>query len=161
MKGGHGNGDDTSYLDDYTAVTGTLHFQEDTFLACKLTAGDAYLCSLGKVQLLGTEVQEVVVVSAGNGDETLHLNIRDDDFLTATGIGDVLQVGDFRFHTFKVRRTGMHKEQVVDDGRQYADFLPSPDTYFILHGDKTTQFLLFQKTHGIRLPTVRGTHGVP
>ena len=75
MDSGQGNGYDTLDFDDHAAVTRALHLQEDTFLACKVTAGDTYFSSFRKVQFFGLEVQEMVVVSTGNGYETLHLHI--------------------------------------------------------------------------------------
>lgn len=161
MDGGHGNGDDSLYLDDDTTVAGALHFQEDAFLAGEVTAGDTYTGSFRQIQLFGTEVKQVVVVGAGHGDETLHLDVGDDYLLTAAGIGDVLQVGDLRLDTLQFRRAGMDKDQVADDGNQGTDFLAPADAYLVLHGDKTAQALLLQQADGVGFPAVGGTHGVP
>ena len=57
----------------------------------------------------------MIVVGTGYSDETLHIIIGDDYLLSATGVGDVLQVSDLGLDTLHFRRTGMDKDQVVND----------------------------------------------
>ncbi len=161
MDGGHGYGNHTLYLDNHTAVASTLHFQENSLLPRKVTAGDTDFRAFRQVQFIRLEIQEMVVISASYGNEALHLTIRDDYLSSAAGIGDVLQVTHLRLHTFYIRRTGMNKNQVVDNRNQNPDFPAFLQADLILHRDETAQILLFKKTHGIRLPTVGGTHSVP
>ena len=161
MDGGHGYGNDALYLDNHTTVTGTLHFQKNTLLPRKVTASDTDFRAFRQVQFIRLEIQEMVVISASYGNEALHLTIRDDYLLSAAGIGDVLQVTHLRLHTFYIRRTGMNKNQVVDNRNQNPDFPAFLQADLILHRDKTAQILLLKKTHGIRLPTVGGTHRIP
>lgn len=101
------------------------------------------------------------MISTGHGNETLHLIVGDDDLLTASGIGDILQIRDHGLDTFHFGRTGMNKNQIVDDGNQDTDFFPVFDAYFILHGNETVDMFLRKQSHGIRLSTVGGTHGIP
>ena len=161
MDGGHGNGDDTLYLNHHTAVTRAFHFQEDTFLTLKITTGDAHLRTLGKVQFFGLEVKEMVVVSTSHGDETLHLDVGDDNLLTAAGVGDILQVSDLGLDKLQIGRTGVDKYQVVDDRDKDTHLLTFLKGYLILHGDKTVQMLLFEQAYGVGFTTVGGTHSMP
>ena len=123
MNGGHSYSDDALYLDNHTTVTGPLHFQENTLLALKVTTRDTDFSSFRQVQFIRLEIQEMVVIGTGNGNETLHLAIGDDYLPSATGIGNVLQVTDLGLHTLHIRRTGMDKKQIVDNRNQSSDFL--------------------------------------
>ena len=95
MDGSHGNGDDTLYLNDHTTVTGTFHFQENSLLTLKVTTDDADFRTFRQIQFIRLEVHKMIVVGSGYGNEALHLIVGDDYLLTATGIGDILQVSDF------------------------------------------------------------------
>ena len=161
MNGGHGNGYHSLYLHDHTTVTRTLYFQKDTLLSLKVTACDTDFSTFRQIQLFWLKVKKVVIITAGHSDEVLHLHIGNDNFLPATGIGDVLQIGDLRLDTLHFRRTGMDEYQVMDNGDQRTDFLSFTDAYLVLHGNKTAQFLFFKKTHSIRFSAVCSTHGVP
>ena len=90
MDSSHGNGNHTLNLNDNTTVTCSLHFQKDTFLTLEVTTCDTDFWSFGSVYLFGLEVQKLVAVSPRHCYETTHLIIRDDDFLTTAGIGDIL-----------------------------------------------------------------------
>ena len=78
MDSCHGNGDDTLYRDNHTAVAGTLYFQENTLLALEVTTRDTDFRAFGQIQLIGLEIQEMVVIGTRYGDETLHLTVGDD-----------------------------------------------------------------------------------
>ena len=88
----HGNSDDALYLDNHTAITRTFHFQENTFLPLEVTARDTYFCTFGQIQFIRLEVHKMVIVSTGYCNKALHLTVGDNDFLTATGIRNVLQI---------------------------------------------------------------------
>ena len=161
MNGGHGYGNDALYLNNHTAVAGTLHFQENTLLSRKVTADDTDFHALGQIQFIGLEIQEMVVIGTRYGDETLHLTVGDDYLPSAAGIGDVLQVTDLGLHTLHIRRTGMNKKQIVNNRNQNSNFSTFPYAYLVLHGDETAQFFFFKKMHSIRLSTISGTHSIP
>ena len=92
MIGGKCNGDNTLYLDNNTTVTSTLYFQEDTFLTLEVTARDTDFCTFGQIQLIRLEIHEMIIVSTGYSNKALHLAVGDNNFLTATGIRNVLQI---------------------------------------------------------------------
>ena len=161
MDSGQGNGYDTLDFDDHAAVTRALHLQEDTFLACKVTADDTYFSSFRKIQFFGLEVQEMVVVSTGNGYETLHLHVGDDDFLAAAGVGDILQVCYLGLDTLQIGRAGMDKYQIMDNRSKDTDFLSTLEGDFVLHGNETVQMFLLEQANGVQLTAVGGTHGIP
>ena len=56
MDEGLGDGDDAFDVDYQAAVTGALHFQEDTFVTFQGTGCYSDAGSLGKIQFLGLEV---------------------------------------------------------------------------------------------------------
>ena len=161
MNGCHGNGYHTLDGDDYATVAGTLYFQENTFMAFEVTARYADTGTFREVQLVGLEVKEVVIVSAGNGNEALHIDIGNDDLTSATGIGDVLEVADPGLHTLHVRRAGVDEKKVMDHRDKRTDFLAAFHDDLVLHGDETAQMLFFKEAHGVRFAAVGGTHGVP
>ena len=75
----HGNSDDTLYLDNHTAVAGTLYFQESTLLTLNVTTRDTNFSSFRQVQFIRLEVQQMVIVGTGNGNEALHFTVGDND----------------------------------------------------------------------------------
>ena len=99
MDGSHGNGNDTLYRNDYTTVTGTFHFQENTLLPFEITTCNTHFGALRQVKFFRLKVQEMIVISTGNSNEALHLVVGDDNLLTATGVGDVLQIGNLGLDT--------------------------------------------------------------
>ena len=161
MNGCHGNSYHTLDGDDYTAVAGAFYFQKNTFMAFKITASYTDTGTYREVQLIRLEVKEVVIVSAGNGYETLHLDIRNDDLTSAASIGDILKVADLRFHALHIRRAGVDEKQVMDHRNKGTHFLATFHDDLILHGDETAQMFFFKKTHGVRFAAIGGTHGVP
>ena len=92
MNGSKRNGNNTLYLDNYTTVTRAFHFQKDAFLTFEVTTRDTDFGTFGQIQFIRLEVHEMIIVSTGYGDEALHFAIGDNNLLTATGIGDVLQI---------------------------------------------------------------------
>ena len=86
----------------------------------------------------------MVVIGTGNGNETLHLAVRDDNLLTATGISDILQISYLRFYTLHIRRAGMNKKQVMDHRNQGTNLLPFLYADLVLHGNKTAHPLFFK-----------------
>ena len=62
----HGNSDDALYLDNHTAITRTFHFQENTFLPLEVTTRDTNFSTFRQIQLIGLEVQKMVVIGTGN-----------------------------------------------------------------------------------------------
>lgn len=99
MDGGHGHNDNTLHLDDNTTVACTFHFQEDTLLPFEFTARDTYLGAFLQIHLLGLEVEKMVAVTAGNGNEAFHLLVGNNDFAAGATVVDVLQIGDQRLDT--------------------------------------------------------------
>ena len=92
MNGGKCNGDNTLYLYNHTTVTSAFYFQENAFLTLEITTGDTDFCAFGQIQLIGLEVHQMIIVSTGYSNETLHLTIGDNDLLAAAGIRNVLQI---------------------------------------------------------------------
>ena len=90
MNGGKRNGNNTLYLDNHTAVTRAFYFQEDAFLTLEVTARDTNFGTFGQIQFIRLEIHEMIIVSTGYSNKTLHLAIGDNDLLTATGIGYIL-----------------------------------------------------------------------
>ena len=92
MNGSKRNGNNTLYLDNHTTITCTFYFQKKTFLPLEVTARDTNFCTFGQIQFIRLEIHEMIIVSTGYSNKTLHLTIGDNDFLTATGIRNVLQI---------------------------------------------------------------------
>ena len=92
MDSSHGNGYDTLYRNNYTTITSTFYFQKKTFLPLEVTARDTNFCTFGQIQLIRLEVHKMVIVSTSYCNKALHLTVGDNDFLTATGIRNVLQI---------------------------------------------------------------------
>lgn len=157
----HGNGYDTLYLYHHTPIASALYFQEDTFLAFEITAGDADLRPFGQVHLFGLEVEKLVAVTACHSDETVHVILRNDNLPTAAGIGNVLKISRLGLDTLQIRRTRTHKYQVVYHRNQDTHAPAFPDGYLMLHRNEALQTLFFEQARGIGLPAVRGTHRIP
>ena len=66
----------------------------------------------------------MIIVSAGYGNETLHLTVGDNNLLSTASIGDILQISDLRLDTLHIGRTGMDKKQIMNDRNQNTDFFP-------------------------------------
>ena len=92
MNGGQSNGNNTLYLDNHTAVTRAFYFQEDTFLTLEVTARYTDFCTFRQIQFIRLEVHQMIIVSTSYSNKALHLTVGDNDFLTATGIRNVLQI---------------------------------------------------------------------
>ncbi len=92
MNGGKRNGDNTLYLDNHTAVTRAFYFQEDAFLTLEVTARYTDFGTFGQIQFIRLEIHEMIIVSTGYCNKALHLTVGDNDFLTATGIRNILQI---------------------------------------------------------------------
>ena len=92
MNGSKRNGNNTLYLDNHTTITCTFYFQKNAFLPLEVTARDTNFCTFGQIQLIRLEVHKMVIVSTSYCNKALHLTVGDNDFLTATGIRNVLQI---------------------------------------------------------------------
>ena len=130
-------------------------------MALEVATGDTDFRTFGEIQFFGLKIEKMVIVGTGNGYETLHIMVRNDYFLTATGISNILQISNLRLKSLHFRRTCVDKNQVTDDGNQSTDFPAPTDTYLILHGNETAKICLFEKMHSFKLPAVCGTHGKP
>ena len=118
MDSGHGNSYDTLYFDNHATVTCTFHLQKHTLLPLKFTAGNPDFGTFGQVQFIRLKIKKMVIVSAGYGNETLHLTVWDNNLLPTAGIGDILQISDLRFYALHIGRTGMDKKQIMNDRNQ-------------------------------------------
>lgn len=109
MNGGHCHCYNALYLDNDTAVAGSLDLDEHAFVAHELATGDAHTGALGKVEFLGCEIEQLLVAGAGDGDELFHLGEGDCDFFVAACIDHVLQERYLGFHLLKARGCGIHE----------------------------------------------------
>ena len=103
MNGGHCHCDNALYLDHDTAVAGSFDLDKHALVSLELATTDAHPGALGKVELLGCEIEELLVTGAGDGNELFHLGMGDGNFFTATRIDHVLQERDLGFHLLKAR----------------------------------------------------------
>ena len=94
MDSGHGNSYDTLYFDNHATVTCAFHLQKYTFLPLKFTAGNPDFGTFGQVQFIRLKIKKMIIVSAGYGNETLHLTVGDNNLLSTASIGDILQISD-------------------------------------------------------------------
>lgn len=128
MDSGHGNSYDTLYFDNHATVTCAFHLQKYPLLPLKFTAGNPDFGTFGQVQFIRLKIKKMIIVSAGYGNETLHLTVGDNNLLPTAGIGDILQISDLRLDTLHIGRTGMDKKQIMNDRNQSTDLFP----FFIL-----------------------------
>ena len=89
MDSGHGNSYDTLYFDNHATVTCAFHLQKHTLLPLKFTAGNPDFGAFGQVQFIRLKIKKMIIVSAGYGNETLHLTVWDNNLLPTAGIGDI------------------------------------------------------------------------
>lgn len=112
MDSGHGNSYDTLYFDNHATVTCALYLQKYPLLPLKFTAGNPDFGAFGQVQFIRLKIKKMIIVSAGYGNETLHLTVWDNNLLPTAGIGDILQISDLRLDTLHIGRTGMDKSRL-------------------------------------------------
>ena len=113
MDGRNGNSDDTLYSNHYATNHGHLLPLENTFLTLEVATGDTNFRTFGEIQFFGLEIEKMVIVSTGDGYETLHIMVGNDYFLTATGISNILQISNLRLKSLHFGRTCVDKNQIT------------------------------------------------
>ena len=159
--------DNGSYAGDengHTAVADTLDLDKGALDTIENATNNLHRSALGKIDLGGVEVDELLVVAVADSDELLHLAVGDHDGYTTSALGasEVLEVVDLGLQRLDGAAGGVDKQQVVDGGDEttYLALLLVADNV-VLHRNEATNRTGLKKILRLERTTKRGTHGKP
>ena len=157
---GGGNGHEAQDVDEHTAVA--LDADKEPLGARKRATDDAHALALGEVARVGVEVDELLVIGAGDPDEVFHLMGGDGDGLVRLAVHDVAdgQLGRPLVLGHLAGR-GVDEDEVVHAGHQPLDHDTMALLAAVLHGHKIGDAASVQVLLDLELAVISHANGKP
>lgn len=146
------------------AAAFALYLDKESFGAVEHSAVNAYLSAFLDVDLLGAQVGDAVIAGIGDGDELLHLSVRDDDWdvFAIQWTGVVLQEINALLQGSYSLSCGVYKDEVVYGGNHPAALGAAASLdKCLFHRDKTFDAFFVEVLLCDEFAAVRSTHGEP
>ena len=161
---GKGHCGDSLYEHYNSAVAFALDLYKVPLGAIESTAMNAYSCSLFNVHLLGAQIGDLFVLCCGDGDELLHLAVRDNDgdVFAVMWAGVILQKIDTLLQELYLLLGGVYKDEVVYC-RNHLPCLYSVASFDnrLFHWHEAFDAFAVEILFGDEFPAVGGAHGKP
>ena len=161
---GHHDGGNALNEDNHLLLTALADLDESALDTVEHAADNTNRSALGKLHLIGGEVDESFAKAIADTDEMLHLILGDGDgdVLPPAGTGEVLEVVNHALQRLDALTGGVNEDQVADGGNELADLAATAVAHHLpTHRDEAAGALTLKVITGLELTTEGGAHGKP